>query len=119
MGNIGNPKQENVGKEQGVATKFVNRITYWPCLFGSSCSKAHYKCTVSFQTRRDPTRRKQVLQVLYKFQSDEYNISNNKCTIVFWYSLIIGYSPTCFGHLCHRLQGYIKNNTVFFISIQP
>ena len=91
MGNIGNPKQGNVGKEQGVPTKFVNRITYWPCPFRSSCSKAHYKCTVSFQTRRELTRRKHVFTSLFlnKFQSDQYNISNNKCTIVFCYSSII------------------------------
>jgi len=94
-----------VGKEQRVPTKFVNGITYWPCLFGSSCSKAHYKCTVSFQTRRDLKRSKHILQVLKKIQSDEYDISTNKRTIMSWYSLFIGDPPICFGHLCRRRQG--------------
>jgi len=51
-------------------------------------------------------------QVHKLLSRNEYVINTNKCTIVFWSSLITRYPPRCFGHLCGHLQGDVNKNRI-------
>jgi hypothetical protein len=51
------------------------------------------------------------------YYSNQYNITTNKCTIVFWCSLITGYYPTCFSHLCGHLHRGTNKNTVTITKV--
>lgn len=39
-------------------------------------------------------------------------MNTNKCTMIYWCSLMSKYPPTCFGQLCGHLQGSINKNII-------